>query len=516
VGNLPGSNKQLQPRELMAMAVAAMETSRPEPKSDGTAPLYVGAAVLFSDGRFDSASRGEFRLGDHAEYTLLERKHPADAFDGAVVFSTLEPCAGEHARSEGKTPCAQRLIEARVKAVWMGIQDPDPTIAGVGKAALEAAGIKVELFDPDYQDRINELNQDWIDQADRRAAVARIPDALADVTPPSRKIVLAAAGATRADLDRGALERYRVEANLDAPSIRHPDFTVALAQMGWMTLLEDRRTFVPTKMGILLFGKRPRDFYPNFLVKAAYDFGPGLGPATKDFDGPLVLFPAELELWLAQTLPSVPMRHNVIREDFAVVTKPWIREAVMNAVAHRDYEMEGGKISLDISQEAISVSSPGRPAEQITLEKLNGFRASSLSVNPKIHHALNKMRAAEERGYGMKMLEQVARTGLPRPSYTYDDPYLTLTIPLTADAALAAELLVLNPETTANLSLAERRGLAFLLGHPHATNRQYADAIGVSLATGPRHLRKFETDRLIVRTGTSTDRVIEVTARAKR
>lgn len=501
----------------MEMAMEAMRKSRPEPKDDGDAPLYVGASVLFADGRVDSASRGEFRLGDHAEFTLLERKHPTDMFDGAVVFSTLEPCAGDHARSERKTPCAQRLIEARVKSVWMGIQDPDPSIAGQGREALERAGISVELFDRDLQDEISKQNEEWIGQADRRAALVRTPDALEDDAPPTKRMVIAAAGATRADLDRDALERYRVALNMDAPSIGHNDFLVAMAGMGLMKLGPDQRTFLPTKAGIILFGKHPRQFYPNCSVKASFDYGPGRDPAVKDFDGPLALFPEELEEWLTEVLPTTQMRQRVVRRSFDELTRPWIREAVINAVAHRDYEIEGAKVSLEISQSAIVVVSPGRPSEPaVTLAKLNGFRASEMSVNPMIHFALNKLRAAEERGLGMRTLAEIEAMGFPRPSYTFDDPYLTLTIPLTREAAAAAEMLVLNPDTTGHLSIGEQRGLAYLLAHPRATNREYADAIGVSLATVPRHLRRFEMERLVDRTGTTSDRVLTVTEQARR
>jgi ATP-dependent DNA helicase RecG len=508
--------KRPTPREMMEMATEAMARSRPEPKDDGSAPLHVGASVLFENGGVDSACRGEFRYGDHAEFTLLERKHLADSLDGAWVFSTLEPCAGEHARSERKTPCAQRLIEARVQMVWMGILDPDPTIAGIGKAALEAAGIKVEMFDPDFQITINKLNKPWIDQADRRAALVHEPDALEDNTPLTRKMVIAAAGATIQDLDRDALEKYRVEAKMEQASTGEHDFLVTLAQVGWLTLAADKRTFVPTKLGIILFGKRPRDFYPQCLVKASFHFGSGIDDAVRDFDGPLVLFPTELEAWLRETLPTTQMRRKVIRENFADVAIPWIREAVMNAVVHRDYEIDGGKVTLSISQEAISVTSPGKPEEQVSIDQLNGFRASSLSVNPKIHFALNRMRAAEERGLGMKTLEKIVAQGFPRPRYAYDDPYLTLTIPLTADAAVRAELLVLNPDTTGHLSPEEQRGLAYLTGHPRATNKEYAEAIGVSVPTSPRHLRKFEAERLIQREGSTTNRVLTVSDRAKR
>ena len=361
------------PREMMEMAVAAMERSRPEPKTDGSAPLYVGASVLFPDGTTDVASRGEFRYGDHAEYTLLERKHPTDLFDGATVFSTLEPCAGEHARSERKTPCAQRLIEARVARVYMGIQDPDPTIGDVGRKALEKAGIEVLLFPPDLQAEITAQNQEWIEQADRRAVLVRETDALVDPTASTRKILMAAEGATFRDLDEDALEAWRAVAMPKATSLKDPDFLVALAQTGWLKVRrDDKRTFVPTRLGMLLLGKGARlKNYPQFLIKGSYDYGDGRAPATIDYEGALILFPEALRAWLDSTLPAgIMLTTSVLREDFKTLVTPWIREAVFNAVIHRDYDDESGKVSFDISRDAITVVSPGGPPAIVGLDRL--------------------------------------------------------------------------------------------------------------------------------------------------
>lgn len=500
----------------MEMAIDAMSRSRPEPKDDGSAPLFVGASVLFPDMRTDSASRGEYRAGDHAEYTLLERKHPTDLFDGAVVFSTLEPCAGKHARSEGKTPCAQRLIEARVKTVWMGIQDPDPTIAGVGKKLLEDAGVLVEVFDPDLQERIRALNQEWIEQADRRAALVRAAE-MNDETTPTKEVLMAAAGATWADLDLTALERYRVDAKMEVPSIRHADFKVVLSQLGWLALGEDKRTYFPTDLGVILFAKEPRRFNPSSLVKLSFEYGPDTEPDLKDYAGPLMLFPDALDAWLRKVLPTTQMTdRRVIRGNFAEVAFPWIREAVMNAVVHRDYTIANAKVTATISQDVITVTSPGRPIDSIGLGKLNGFRAPSLSVNPKIHYAFNTLGAVEERGRGMKRLQGIVNAGFPRPRYIYEDPYLTLTIPLTVEAGVAAELLVLDPETTGHLSPAELRGLAYLVSNPRATNKLYATTVGVSIPTATRHLTGFETAGFVARAGTTADRELTVTDKAKR
>lgn len=73
----------------------------------------------------------------HAEAAALHQAK--DHAQGATVYVTLEPCS-----HFGRTPpCTQALIDAKVKRVVIGVQDPDPQVQGKGIARLQAAGIEV-------------------------------------------------------------------------------------------------------------------------------------------------------------------------------------------------------------------------------------------------------------------------------------------------------------------------------------------------------------------------------------
>lgn len=100
----------------------------------------VGALVVRTvDGAPIVAGRGWTAAGGrpHAETIALEMA--GEAARGATVYVTLEPCA-----HDGETPpCASALIAAGVGRVVMALEDPDPRVAGKGRAALEDAGIAV-------------------------------------------------------------------------------------------------------------------------------------------------------------------------------------------------------------------------------------------------------------------------------------------------------------------------------------------------------------------------------------
>ena len=99
-------------RQLMERAIHVMRQSESDSRTDGQSSPLVGAVLWEPDGNLESACRGEFRVGDHAEYTLLERKKRASRLDDAVLFATLEPCA-PGARQPPKLSCAERIVQAR-------------------------------------------------------------------------------------------------------------------------------------------------------------------------------------------------------------------------------------------------------------------------------------------------------------------------------------------------------------------------------------------------------------------
>ena len=112
-------NGSFNPRKYMELAVETMQNSMNENRIDKSSPL-VGAALVFPDGRVETACRGELSDGDHAEYTLLERKLSTENLSGTTLFVTLEPCA-PGARSKTKTSCAERIVNRRISKIWIGI-----------------------------------------------------------------------------------------------------------------------------------------------------------------------------------------------------------------------------------------------------------------------------------------------------------------------------------------------------------------------------------------------------------
>jgi pyrimidine deaminase RibD-like protein len=144
-------------RELMHRAIALARKCKSE--AGRVSPTPKVGAVLARDGIIlGEAYRGEKAAGEHAEYTLLERKLVGEAVAGATLFTTLEPCTS---RNPPKRPCVKRVIEREIGRVLIGNLDPNPVIQGYGVRLLRDAGIEVALFETEPMAMNEHLNRDF-------------------------------------------------------------------------------------------------------------------------------------------------------------------------------------------------------------------------------------------------------------------------------------------------------------------------------------------------------------------
>jgi ATP-dependent DNA helicase RecG len=479
------------PRKLMEMAIEAMQRSVVEPRRDGKASPKVGALLLKPDGTVETACRGELRHGDHAEFTLLERKNRSNRLDGCVLFATLEPCA-PGAREPPKMSCAERIVLARIKEAWVGIEDPDPTVDRKGIKYLQECGVTVHMFDRDLQETIRAHNKDFLAQAIDRAKSAEEKKPTAIALSPLEAVF---AKAVLGDLSAEALKEYRARAKIRS-AVGSQGFNRLMRQQG---LLEEHRGgLAPTGFGFLLFGKKPRRVMHQAGLLALICY-PGGAEERREFDEPLVLIPDLVEKWLKDKLPSVIDRGQTRRKERPALPYELVREGLANALIHRDYEIAGAKCQLTVTEDTVAIRSPGRPPEPITIEQLQSFTAPMLSRNPSLHYVFGQMDLAEEQGLGIRSMKTGAEElRLPLPRYTWDDPYLVLTLYRSPEAVVQA----MGRETLESLSKAEQKGWQWIAAREVVTSRSYSEAMGIPNRTALNHLKRFTRIGLLRRSGT--------------
>ncbi len=489
-----------EPRKLMEMAVEVMRSSIHEPRDDGKASPMVGAVLMKGDGTVETGYRCELRYGDHAEYTLLERKNRDQKLDDALLFTTLEPCA-PGSRRHPKLSCAERIVLARIKQVWVGIEDPDPTVDRKGIKYLQNKGVAIRMFDRDLQEEIQKANKDFIREALERAAAAEEEKKPEAVSLSSLENPFAASATT--DFSDEALQQFREIAKIK-DDVGSSAFNRRLVQQG--LLKQENGQFTPTGFGLLLFGKEPRTSLPQAGLLGTVHY-PNGKEETRDFDGPLVLIPAQVEAWLRDKLPAVLDRSQMQRREVPAVPFEMVREAVVNALVHRDYDIREGKCQLGVTAETIVIKSPGGPLPPITMEQLQAFNAPMLSRNPELHYVFAKMEMAEERGLGLRSLKNRAQdVKLPLPKYSWEDPYLVLTIYRSIEAASGT----LTPRILESLTESEQKGWQWLSTTGRAKSSQYAKAMRMEDRTARRHLNHFVELGLAKKSGSGPSTEYEV------
>lgn len=481
--------KNHAPRQLMELAIEVMRQSVPEPRADGKASPKVGAVLVKPDGTVETACRGELRHGDHAEFTLLERKNRGSKLDGSILFATLEPCA-KGSRKHPKLSCAERIFLSRIKEVWVGIQDPDPTVARKGIGYLIRQDVTVHMFDRDLQEIIEKENRDFLEQATERAAEVRENPAETVLSALENRLPTAKLD----DFSNAAMVAYREKAGI-ADGVGSDAFNRRLLRQG--LLKDEQGTLVPTGFGFLLFGKEPRTAMRQAGLLGLIQY-PNGQKERREFDEPAVLIPALVEQWLTNKLPNVFARNHVHRQEQPALPFEMIREAVANALIHRDYSIDGAKCQIVVTADTVTLRSPGKPPPPITLAQLQDFSAPMLSRNPELHFVFARMGMAEEQGLGLGSLRDGAKElGLPLPRFAWEDPYLVLTLYRTA----AAVVRTLPDGVLQSLSKSEKKGWQWLVAHGQCRSSDYAHAQEVDSRTARRHLNHFEGLGLVRKSG---------------
>lgn len=433
-------------RKYMEKSIEVMKESIQEVRADAKPSPFVGAVLVRKDGSMVTAYRGELREGDHAEFTLIERKCRAEKLDGCTLFATLEPCA-PGARHFPKLGCSERIVNARIRKVYIGIEDLDPTVCRKGIQFLIDNGVEVEMYPQDLQEEISDCNKVFLSAATERA---RLVEEREEIILSKKENV--ENQAILDDLSEKLLSSFVQKADLGV-EWGDKNCSRVLSHLGLLNLSEN--VYKPTGIGLLLFGNSPQLCYPNARVKALY-VHPNGEEDIRDFTGPLVSQPEDVLKWVKDRLDKWIDRARAERKTVYSYPIEVVNELVKNAIVHRDYDIEGAPIYVEINKDAIIIKSPGLPVAPLNMEQMKSFKAPSLSRNPKMMYVFDVMGLAEQRGLGFKTVRKLPdEYDIPLPIVSYEEPYMVMTLPLSSESGVfggsktleikVADYLRLNP-----------------------------------------------------------------------
>lgn len=311
--------------------------------------------------------------------------------------------------------------------------------------------------------------------------------------------------ATLEDIDTDALAEYRQERAAMNPSAEELDFSdeELLEALGAVARQEGK--LVPTVGGLLLFGRRValRRLFP--AIRVDYIRVPGkewMEDPEHRFDTTLEMRDCLTRLVKrarAAVLDDLPRAFqlpegSLRREEQPLLPERVVREAIVNALMHRNYQRQQ-PIQIIRFSNRLEVHNPGYSLKP--LERLG--EPGTEWRNPVIAQVLHETGYAETKGSGIRVMRRhMQEAGLSPPSFESDRH----------DDAFAATYLFhhfLNEEdiewlgqfTPLGLDEEEARALVFVRERGRISNADYRDLTGVDTLTASQHLCRLRDLELL-------------------
>ncbi|MBS1249054.1 MAG: hypothetical protein MAG431_00627 [Chloroflexi bacterium] len=316
------------------------------------------------------------------------------------------------------------------------------------------------------------------------------------------------------DLDHGLLEEYlnkirRDKVRLwDRLRLEGKPFSEQLCELN--IVVKSDGVYYPTLAGMLVYGLWPQKFFPSLMI--TFVRYPGVEPGGKGPRGERFLDNRRFEGRLAEIVDDAVqrvvanMRHGTLVEGVFHRTmleypEEAVREAIVNAVAHRDYspQARGSHVRIEMYADRLLIITPGGlygPVNEDNLEEEIATR------NQLLVRLLEETGLVENRGSGIPMMITAMREAHLEPPQ-FRDTRDSFRVVFKNHTLLDTETLNwLNQFAGYPLSDAQRMALAYLRVNARMANSDYRRLNNTSTVEATRELRELVDLDLIAMHGT--------------
>jgi ATP-dependent DNA helicase RecG len=169
----------------------------------------------------------------------------------------------------------------------------------------------------------------------------------------------------------------------------------------------------PTLSGMLFFGEKPQDYIPYAKIICAYIKGSDIAiPPTdkKEIIGKTSDLLEKTQTFLKLYLPEKHEIKGFESEIVFEIPEAALREAIVNAIAHRDYTISA-PIRILIYEDRVEIITPGRLPNTVTIESMK-VGGSHVLRNPTIYNLLSKMGMVTDLGSGVRRIIYLVKNHL--------------------------------------------------------------------------------------------------------
>jgi ATP-dependent DNA helicase RecG len=216
------------------------------------------------------------------------------------------------------------------------------------------------------------------------------------------------------DLDEERIHWY-LKQRAEKRDIAIPDMPLSDLLIGMGAAVEEAGEIIPTRAGILCFAKNPQESIPHSQVRIARFKGTSTTHFIDraDLRGTLPEMIDAAEQFIRRNTRLAAKIVGFRRREATEYPFEAIREAICNAVCHRDYRLEGATIRIMIFDDHIEVNSPGGLPPGVTLSNIE---RKHVLRNPLIANYLYDIFYIEKWGTGIARMRRAMRDyGLAEP-----------------------------------------------------------------------------------------------------
>jgi ATP-dependent DNA helicase RecG len=290
-------------------------------------------------------------------------------------------------------------------------------------------------------------------------------------------------------LDREAFNRFVAISGISNVLPEEP----MLRNLGCVVKVDNQSLF--TNTGVLFFAKDPIGFIPQAIIICA--LYKGIEKVTvldrKDLTGNIIANIEEAILFLKKHLKLRYEITSIRRKEILEIPEVAMREAIVNAVCHRDYFEKGANVMVEIFDDRVEISNPGGLAKGLSLED---FGTRSLTRNPTIASLLHRTNYIERMGTGINRIRlALQEAGLPAPEFKMSGFFTVIFRRITSDK------IGINFGLNSEINETQRHILKDISNDSTVTIKKIAENLGLTSRSIESNIKDLKERGVLVRQG---------------
>ena len=277
---------------------------------------------------------------------------------------------------------------------------------------------------------------------------------------------------------------------------------------------ENDGPFFATNVGILLLYPEPTVTFPQARISVeaylqCHDDHP-LPTTPNDFLETTEPLSTAIESVIAFIRRNTKNSFRIVGIDRIRVTEypeEAVREALVNAVAHRDYSRGGEPVRVKLfKDDRITIRSPGALLKGVTIAKLKSGKYDAKSRNPLLATYLSRFERLEQRGRGIQLMkEKMKDHGLQEPEFDLQNEWFEVTLVgpgENLDNIKSSQVVwQISPSNKEKLNDCQNRIVAHVLAEGSVTTKWCIQTCDVVRDTAHRHLKQLVKLKILQQEG---------------